>query len=124
MDIKTLAERINAYKGGRVTHAHVEDVLDFNIMLEQSEEGELVSDDAQTAHQRYLRRVVEHQDTIANGNRIVRQFALQLPQDIHCLRDAFYTFMSSVKYHESPVSISVARTVLSSNWDGISGWRD
>jgi hypothetical protein len=60
---------------------------------------------------------------IAQFKNEVRQFGQQLPPNLEDMQDVFYAIISDPRFNH-PVARSVARTVLSSNWDGIGEWRD
>lgn len=112
-----LAMQINAYTGGFVTRSQVEQVLDFNILLEPADQAD------PDAEAMYAARTAKWQATIEKGNAIVRQYGTQMSSRAD-MQDRFYSFTNSPKYRKTLTSISVARTVLNSCWDGIHGWKE
>jgi hypothetical protein len=114
-----LSERICSYDGEIVvTREQVEDVIDFNILLEPED-----NDDENTASAQYAASLEQWRPTLEKGNEIVRNFGKQT-SSFEELQETFYSFTNSLKYRKSLFTISISRVILSKNWEGIHGWRD
>jgi len=120
--INELAERIRqhyqlVYPVGKVTRKMVEDILDFNILLEPPP-------NARRGDAEFANNQQQWAGIIKMGDTLIRMYGVQLNSDVIGMQYEFYSFTNSEKYLESPMTISVARTVLNSNWDGINGWKE
>jgi hypothetical protein len=106
-------DSVRAYQGGRVVRAQVEAALDFYILIEPDGFGQGGGSPNKFVHER------------ANARRIIRQYGEQfLPCRLETLQNEFYSFSNSNKYRYSAETISVVRTVISTSWEGLAGWRD
>ena len=95
-----------------ITRQQVDAAIDFFIMLEIS------------AHD-YDAMLRQNAAAIEQHRKVVRQFGEEIrPATVEAMQNVFYSFTNSLKYRKSATTISVARTVLSSNWHGINGWLD
>jgi hypothetical protein len=104
---------VRNYDGGHVDREQVEAALDLYIMIEPDGFGHGGANPAKFVKE------------LANAKQIVRRYGQQfLPCDLTVLQDEFYSFSNSDKYRYTAETISVVRTVLSVNWEGLAGWRD
>lgn len=98
---------------GRIPRLIVEDVLDFNILIEpdELETDETIQVEAWVG------------DTVEKGLLIIREYGRQIePPSLGRLQMEFYSFTNSIKYRQSMQTISVARAVLNQAWEGLNGW--
>lgn len=101
---------------GKVPRSMVEAVLDFNILLEPDPMD-------QDGERKYKVNTLVWDDTIKKGHLIIRAYGRLLePATLDRLQTEFYSFTNSLKYRKSPLTISVARTVLDQAWNGMNGW--
>jgi len=106
-------ETVRRYNDGPVSLIEVEAALDFYIMCEPDSFGHGGAD------------MFMFSSEDIKARRIIRKFAEQhLPCKLETLQAVFYTFSNSDKYRYSAETISVVRTMLSTCWEGLAGWRD
>jgi hypothetical protein len=106
-------EIVRSYNGGMVDRDMVEAALDFYILIEPDSFGRGGGDTAKFTKE------------INNARRMIRRYGeLVMPLTLEKLQDQFYSFSNSDKYRYSRETISVVRTVISSAWEGLAGWRD
>jgi hypothetical protein len=102
---------VREYTGGLVNRIQVESALDFFIMIEPDF-------DQAVDETKFVQEKIQ-------ARQIIRQYAVQhLPCSLDVLQDLFYSFSNSNKYLYNIETISVVRTMLSTCWEGLAGWRD
>lgn len=95
-----------------ITRQQVEAAIDFYILLEHSQHS-------------YSSMLAKNATAITMHKANVRQFGEEIsPKTLAHMQDVYYSFTNSEKYRANSISISVAGTVLSSNWHGIGDWLD
>lgn len=104
---------VRKYDGGVVRRIDAEAALDFYIMCEPDVFGRGGAD------------MKRFRSEDIKAKRILRRYAEQmLPCNLETLQAEFYTFSNSTKYRYTADTISVVRTMLSTAWEGLAGWRD
>lgn len=95
-----------------ITLQQVEYAIDFFILLES------VPVDYEELRSRNRHLAAQH-------NSLIRKFAEEMqPASLEDMQRVFYQITTSPKYSVTRVARSIARTVLSSNWNGVGEWRD
>lgn len=117
--ISQMSEKILSFHivpGEPIPRSIVEDILDFNIMLEP---------DPMDMHgqEKYEVNVLVWKETLKHGEKIIHAYGQQLrPPNLARLQEEFYSFTNSLKYRRSALTISVARTTLGEGFEGLHGW--
>lgn len=94
-----------------ITLEQVERAIDFFIMLESLP----VDYDELKTYNRH---------TYTRFQALIRQYGEEMqPASLEQMQAVFYQITNSPKYLVTRTANSIARTVLSSNWDGIGEWR-
>lgn len=78
-----------------------------------------------SSNKTYEMAKVKRRLEIVEANRIIREYGTQItPMTLDHMQDEYYSLTDIALYGNSAYSASVARTIISSNWNNIGPWVD
>lgn len=100
-----------------ITREQVEQAIDLFVSLEPT--------DPMISSGEYDAIMSANSSALDMAANIIHQYGGEIsPQTLKRMQDEYYSFTNSLKYLKNATVSSVARSVLSENWNGINEWRD